>query len=376
MARYPRSSRGPAFVLCALALVAWAPSALGQSDEPSSDREIDKARTLFREARVLVAERQYSEACRKFEQSLAIERGIGTMYNLADCWEKLGKTASAHAMFLSTATAARSLSQPDRARLAKERAAALEPKLSRLLVTVGTPSEGITVWRGKKQIDQAVWGTPTPIDPGIYEIRATAPGKQPWTARVEIPEIATTATTISVTVPPLAPESKKVAAAVTPPPPPKAATESAPREQKPLSPPETPPAADASSGSSSRIIALSVGAAGVGALVAGVALALDYKSKNDEASDICPTTVDCSRAEIDRHAQLTDDARSSRNWAYLAFGVGGAAILGAGAIYVTSPGATNPSSRSSSGARHGARIAVSPLAGAKGPLGAVVHGSW
>jgi hypothetical protein len=376
VARYPRSSRRAAFVLCVLALAAWAPSAHGQADDKSTDRDIDKARTLFREARALVAERQYSEACRKFGQSLAIERGIGTMYNLADCWEKLGKTASAHAMFISTATAARSLSQPDRARTATERAAALEPRLSRLLVTVGTPADGITVWRGKKQIDQAAWGTPIPIDPGIYEIRATAPGKQPWTARVEIPELSPTATTISVTVPPLTPESKNSAAvaAATAPSKPKA-TGSTPPERKPLPPPETPPAADSSSGSNSRIIALSVGAAGVGALVAGVVLVLDYKSKNDEASDICPTAVNCSRAEVDRHAELTDDARSSRNWAYLAFGVGGAAILGAGAIYVTSRRETNASPWSAS-ARHATKITVTPLAGAKGPLGAVVHGSW
>ena len=90
------------------------------------------------------------------------------------------------------------------------------------------------------------------------------------------------------------------------------------------------PQADSSSGTSSRVVALAVGAAGVGALVAGVVLALDYRSKNDEATDICPSAVNCSRAEVERHGQLVDDARSSRNWSYLAFGVGGAAVLGGG----------------------------------------------
>ena len=288
------------------------------------------------------------------------------MYNLADCWEKLGKTASAHAMFLSAEEAARSMGQADRSRMARDRAVALVPKLSRLLVTVGTPADGITVWRDKKQIHQSGWGTATPIDPGMYEIRATAPGKQPWTARVEIPELATT---ISVTVPPLADEAKSSAPSAF-------RVRKKPSLNRRASAARTGSAAAAREtrasrllvGNNSRLVALSVGAAGVGALVAGVVLALDYASKNDEASDICPSAVNCSRAEIERHSQLVDDARTSRNWIYLAFGVGGAAVLGAGAIYITSSGSKD--SPKSAGVR------VSPLVGSRGPVGAFVQGNW
>ena len=71
------------------------------------------------------------------------------------------------------------MGQTDRSQLARDRATALTPKLSRLLVTVGTPAEGLTLWRDEKQIDKASWGTATPIDAGSHEIKATAPGKQP-----------------------------------------------------------------------------------------------------------------------------------------------------------------------------------------------------
>jgi hypothetical protein len=345
-------------VVCTFAVVACAEVALAQSEGSADD-----ARTLFREARGLVAERQYTEACPKFEQSLRIERGIGTMYNLADCWEKLGKTASAHRMFLVAAEAARAAGQSDRSRTARERAVALAPKLSHLLVTVGTPSEGMTVWREKKQIHQDKWGTATPVDPGIYELRATAPGKLPWSARVEIPELATT---VSVTVPPLAADPKSGPAAVVPAPKPKAKPIEPPRHgPAPALAKELPPQADTASGNN-RLLALSVGAAGAGALVAGFVLALDYRSKNDEARDICPSARNCSRAEIDRHSELVDGARSSRNWSYLAFGVGGAAVLSGGAIYVTS--ATTDSRKGG--------VRVTPLVCDRGPLGAFVHGKW
>jgi hypothetical protein len=267
-------------------------------------------------------------------------------------------------MFLSTAEAARSLAQSDRSRMARERASALAPRVSRLLVTVGTPADGITVWRDKKQIEQGSWGTAAPVDPGVYEIRATAPGKRPWTAKIEIPELPAT---ISVTVPPLADESKSIPLAAKAPQKKTPAATARPQPE-PVQPPqpERPAQADSSSGNSSRTVAIAVGAAGVGAIVAGVALALDYQSKNEQASDICPTGV-CSRAEIDRHSQLVDDARSSRNWAYLSFGVGGAAVLGAGVIYIASSIENSP---------RRARVGVSPLADARGPVGAVLHGNW
>src|SRR5688572_18113756 len=50
-------------------------------------KEESEARKLFKEGRSLAAEGRHAEACPKFEQSLQLEAGVGTRFNLADCYE-------------------------------------------------------------------------------------------------------------------------------------------------------------------------------------------------------------------------------------------------------------------------------------------------
>src|SRR5882757_8415497 len=97
------------------------------------------ARALFGEARKLMAQGKYEQACPKLEESLKLDAGIGTAFNLADCWEHVGKTASAWARFLDVATAAKNAGQADREKVARARAASLEPHLPRLTITVAAP---------------------------------------------------------------------------------------------------------------------------------------------------------------------------------------------------------------------------------------------
>ena len=55
--------------------------------------------SCLHEGRKLATDGKFAEACPKFEQSLAIDSGLGTKFNLADCWEHLGRLASAKSMF-------------------------------------------------------------------------------------------------------------------------------------------------------------------------------------------------------------------------------------------------------------------------------------
>ena len=112
-----------------LSIALWGRQASAQSDSAA-------ARALFAEGRQLMSAEKYTEACPKLEESLRLDPGMGTQFNLAHCWEKLGRSASAWAMFLDVAAAARAGNQPQREAAAKERAAALEPKLTRLRVVV------------------------------------------------------------------------------------------------------------------------------------------------------------------------------------------------------------------------------------------------
>ncbi|HTV17623.1 MAG TPA: hypothetical protein VMG12_03105, partial [Polyangiaceae bacterium] len=127
---------------CALSL---APPAAAQSASA-------QARTLFREARVLMDKGQHAEACPKLEESLRLDAGIGTQFNLAHCWEKIGRTASAWGLFMDAAAAAESAGQRKRAKAAADRAAELEPRLMRLVIEVATRTEALRVQRAGEEV--------------------------------------------------------------------------------------------------------------------------------------------------------------------------------------------------------------------------------
>jgi len=50
------------------------------------------ARTLFEEGKRLLGEGKVEQACGKFEGSLKLSPKLGTRLNVADCYERMGKT--------------------------------------------------------------------------------------------------------------------------------------------------------------------------------------------------------------------------------------------------------------------------------------------
>jgi len=71
---------------------------------------------------------RYDEACPRFEKSVEVDAGLGTEFNLADCWERIGLRAKARTLFLEVAEKAHAVGQVDREQAARARAAALLPK--------------------------------------------------------------------------------------------------------------------------------------------------------------------------------------------------------------------------------------------------------
>ena len=55
----------------------------------------EKADTLFKQGKKLMAEKKYSDACEAFEQSMKLDPGIGTELNIARCYEEWGKVGRA-----------------------------------------------------------------------------------------------------------------------------------------------------------------------------------------------------------------------------------------------------------------------------------------
>src|SRR5579864_7101037 len=138
--------------------------------------EIVSAQALFDQAKKAMTAHDYATACPKFEASLKLQEALGTLLNLALCYEKDGKLASAWSRFLEVAAKARAAGQTDRARIGRDRAAALAPKLSNIVLDVPPASriDGLEIRRDGVPVEQAEWGSAIPADAGPHTIEASA----------------------------------------------------------------------------------------------------------------------------------------------------------------------------------------------------------
>ena len=275
------------------------------------------AEALFNEGRSLVAHGKYTEACPKFEASQQLDPGLGTLLNLAECYEKLGKTASAWAEYREAIPLARASGSKVRQDLATERAAALESRLSMLTIRAMGGSEeasGLEIRRDGLPVQPAELGSPIPVDPGPHTIEAAAPGKMKWSSTVQVTEAAK----FAVEVPAL----KSLASDASPPPP----------AAKPVEAPPLDQGAHSGSGSGQRTAGIVVGAIGVVGVGIGAVFGLGASSKWSDAKAKCTAyPYGCSQESLDARSS----AQSKASVATIAFIVGGAAIAGGAVLWLT-----------------------------------------
>ena len=183
----------------------------------TSSEKAASAQALFDEGLRLMNAGQPASACPKFAASQKLDPGMGTRFRLAECYEKVGKTASAWALFIEISDEARGAKRSDREKIARKRADDLAPKLARMTVVVApglANLAGLEVRRDGTVLEKAVWDAPMPIDPGEHLLTATAPGKTTWKSE---PVVAQASKTVEVTIPRLEDEPKApVLAAVVP----------------------------------------------------------------------------------------------------------------------------------------------------------------
>jgi hypothetical protein len=127
------------------------------------------ADALFQAARLLVEEKKYAEACPKFEASYRLEKTFGTLMNMADCHENIGKVATAWAEWGEAAE--RAAKEGDkREEYVRGRRAALTERLPKLQINVTRPRAGLDVSRDGVNVDEAVFGLALPVDVGAHRV--------------------------------------------------------------------------------------------------------------------------------------------------------------------------------------------------------------
>src|SRR5262249_46489062 len=140
-----------------------------QAEASAADKAAAEA--LFVEAKKLLADGRAAEACPKLAESQRLNPGLGTMLNLADCYEKVGKTASAWGLFNDLQASARREGDTRGYEVeGARRAMLLEPKLSKLIVKVppGGQVPGLAVRRDGQVMGEGLMGSAVPVDPGDH----------------------------------------------------------------------------------------------------------------------------------------------------------------------------------------------------------------
>lgn len=276
--------------------------ASGAHAQSASDKAAAEA--LFHDGRQLFDAGNYAAACAKFTESERLDPAPGTLLNLAGCYEKNGQTASAWATFKEAGAASHQKGRADWEELARTRAAALEPNLSRLTIVVAASStEGLQVLRDGAVVGQAEWGTAIPVDPGTHLVEARAPSR---TAFQQSVAVAGAGASVSVSVPELA-----VAA--------------------PGNDGSTPEPGTA--GATQRTVGLVVGGLGVVGLGIGAVFGIVAMNKENTAQQSDCKGDYCNQAGL----QLGQDAHSAATASTIAFGVGAAAVAGGVALYFLAP---------------------------------------
>ena len=246
-----------------LASLAGAPLARAQTD--SHDTAKVAAEALFEEGRRLMADGKTAEACPKFAESQRLDPASSTLLNLASCYEKSDRPATAWSTYRQAASSALAANRQDLVATAQKHADALVSALPRMSLTVSAPVDGIDVKIDGVSVGRAEGGIAVPVDPGDHTIEASAPSFKPWSTKVTV---AHDAATIPVVVPALEAGPRPRL------PPAGDSGQSAPRPRRP------PPASRRETpGRTQRMVGVVVGAAGVVGLGISAALAVVAKSE-------------------------------------------------------------------------------------------------
>ncbi len=147
---------------------------------------------LFADATALMEKENYAEALPKLETAQKLDPGIGTQFNLAVCYEKLGRLGSAWRNYTAVVQLAHVSGKKAREDAAKEKLAALAPRAPKLAIRAQPQDKADVIVRVDGVILAKEDLTGYPVDPGEHRIEASASSKKPWALAIPTPPDGTT----------------------------------------------------------------------------------------------------------------------------------------------------------------------------------------
>lgn len=286
------------------------------------------AQMLFEQARKLMAQDRYAEACPKLEESQKLDPAGGTLLHLAVCREREGRIATAWALYSDALSQAKRDKRADRAKFAQERVDVLGPRLPKMLVRVAPANRtlpGFKLTRDDLAVGEAQWGESVPVDPGARVMKARADGRKAWTFKVDVPNHPNE---VTVDVPELEIDPHANDAAAT-------AAAAKPDEKK-----RSVSYEDATRGDTQRTLGLVAAGIGVAGIGVGAVFGLLSISKKNAADEQCrgPELNLCTQKGVDDG----DAALQTGNVSTIAFIAGAALAAGGAVLYFTAPDAATP----------------------------------
>jgi hypothetical protein len=131
---------------------------------------------------------RYAEACPKLAESQRLDPGGGTLLNLALCHEKEGKIATAYTELGDALSVAIKDGRKDREQIARERIAALGPRIPKIAVRVTEEPQGFEAQLDGTVVRRPAYGVFAGVDPGRHVVEAFAPGRVSFRTEIALRE--------------------------------------------------------------------------------------------------------------------------------------------------------------------------------------------
>lgn len=213
----------------------------------SNEERAAYAERLFQHGVALMKDDDCPAAVPEFLTSQELDPSAATLVNLATCYARLGRRATAWKTYRRAATAAALEGNEALRNRAFHAMSVLSPSLTKLRIVTTNPNETLALRVNGEPIGEYD-GVPIPLDPGESIVEAAAPGREPWRRSVTAGELGAT---LVIEVP----------------------------ELRPMRPVEAP--------SNLRTPAVVIGGIGLAALVVGSIVAVNAISNDSQSQSYC-----------------------------------------------------------------------------------------